>query len=131
MSKLKVVLLILCAIAGYLLYPSMCGEQGESAAGGEVERNVPNLEMLEKIIAADYPEYCQMLRPGVVDTAAGDVAIDIGSKLRPLSIEGNGLMVEVLNSDVQGKVMISATNFMKLTLPKTEARLKSGSQPSN
>lgn len=32
-------------------------------------------------------------------------------------------MVEVLNSDVSGGILISVTNFMKLSLPRTNARL--------
>ncbi|MDB9741737.1 hypothetical protein OAB00_02665 [Akkermansiaceae bacterium] len=132
------IILGVCLLGSYFSYPLILGENGFMAGllykvrvhqsaeravlDGDVLRNMPDQEILQKVIISDFPAFCQMHRP--ISTSNGDslIYLDIGDKLKPLSISGTKLKVALLDTDVTVEVPISTTNFMQLTTPEVLAR---------
>lgn len=97
--------------------------------GGQNPPVQDNVFTPEKLIAADYPDACTMVRSGFASIPGGTLPLDIGDQLKPISIRGTDIEVVVVKLGVTGTVPMATTDFIKLALPRYMARKSGKAQP--
>ena len=97
--------------------------------GGQNPPIQDNVFTPEKLIAADYPDVCTMVRSGFASIPGGTLPLDIGDQLKPISIRGTDIEVVVVKLGVTGTVPMATTDFIKLALPRYMARKNGKAQP--
>lgn len=154
MNIISLVIIGICVAVGYLSQPFLFGPKGamagllykqpvkspatpdddiavvvdssldSPAVVSGVEKTVSF--SMDKVIKADFPESCKMTRSGFASITGGNAALDVGAKLKPISIKDEKLTVIIESLGVEGTVPVGVTDFLKLTIPITMARLNGG-----
>lgn len=147
MSNLAKIAIIAVGVgAGYFIEPIVFPRSAEKPNSGEdastektpladneaattPSSNQPQIDLdLSKLQPSDFPEKITIYSDITINDPVSGVKMDLkkGTLVKPVSINGQNIVVQPINIPLNGEIPADSTNFKQLALPKLLARLQGG-----